>query len=325
MNGQEKSDEVEPNTTTAEFWEYDSRLGRRWNLDPVVNEALSPYATFDNSPIAISDINGDDPDGDGPGDGDGYTTTTQTSTINGGPGTTPGSMTTTIQSPTQEDGPSNYVTSSPTNTSFDPVSFTNFGQNTQNQDASNSNQIIPPMQDPSRASIDDIAPNRLSPIPPPNLAPPYDPNEHSDWWDNEHIDGPGGPEHANLIAAKGGEGGSDNNKWHADNATYVDFTMWKLLGAIMGIGPKPDIHSTPEWWNTGSDLADVTSHMYNNNSSVSSPKLTHPKANTTSAPTTQAPSLKKVPDSVTTTIPLHPFSQHDTRVKIVRVPVTTTN
>jgi hypothetical protein len=35
FNGQEKDDEVSGagNTMTAEFWEYDTRLGRRWNVD----------------------------------------------------------------------------------------------------------------------------------------------------------------------------------------------------------------------------------------------------------------------------------------------------
>ena len=39
FNGQEKDNEVygEGNSYTAEFWEYDPRLGRRWNCDPVSN------------------------------------------------------------------------------------------------------------------------------------------------------------------------------------------------------------------------------------------------------------------------------------------------
>ncbi len=62
FNGQEKDDEVTGNsgaTYTAMFWEYDARLGRRWNTDPVVQEWVSPYATLDNNPI-----NGIDPFGD---------------------------------------------------------------------------------------------------------------------------------------------------------------------------------------------------------------------------------------------------------------------
>ena len=36
FQNQEKDDEIkgEGISYTAEYWEYDSRLGRRWNLDP---------------------------------------------------------------------------------------------------------------------------------------------------------------------------------------------------------------------------------------------------------------------------------------------------
>jgi hypothetical protein len=62
-NGQEKVDEIAGagNHTTAEFWEYDTRLGRRWNRDPVVKPWESSYACFANNPIWYSDVNGDDP------------------------------------------------------------------------------------------------------------------------------------------------------------------------------------------------------------------------------------------------------------------------
>ncbi|MFA9212440.1 MAG: hypothetical protein ACEQSR_01150 [Candidatus Methylacidiphilales bacterium] len=61
FNGQEKDDEVSGagNTMTAEHWEYDSRLGRRWNVDPKPITGLSLYACFANNPIWLSDINGD--------------------------------------------------------------------------------------------------------------------------------------------------------------------------------------------------------------------------------------------------------------------------
>jgi len=61
FNGQEKDDEVygEGNSTTAEFWQYDSRLGRRWNLDPKPNPSISGYACFANSPLMFSDPFGD--------------------------------------------------------------------------------------------------------------------------------------------------------------------------------------------------------------------------------------------------------------------------
>ena len=68
FNGQEKSDEIGEGFTTAEFWEYDSRIGRRWNLDPKPTIGRSEYETFFNNPIFFIDINGDTPEeGDPPG------------------------------------------------------------------------------------------------------------------------------------------------------------------------------------------------------------------------------------------------------------------
>lgn len=61
MNGQEKDYEIFEGSYTAEFWQYDSRLGRRWNTDPVVDASQSPYACFNNNPIFFSDPNGDTP------------------------------------------------------------------------------------------------------------------------------------------------------------------------------------------------------------------------------------------------------------------------
>lgn len=63
FNGQEKVDEVssEGNHNTAMFWEYDTRLGRRWNRDPLVNFSMSPYACLYNNPIFFVDPNGDNP------------------------------------------------------------------------------------------------------------------------------------------------------------------------------------------------------------------------------------------------------------------------
>ena len=36
FNGQEKDNEIygTGNLNTAEYWEYDARIGRRWNVDP---------------------------------------------------------------------------------------------------------------------------------------------------------------------------------------------------------------------------------------------------------------------------------------------------
>ncbi|MFZ1634300.1 MAG: hypothetical protein WAT43_10540 [Chitinophagales bacterium] len=47
------------NLNTAEFWEYDTRLGRRCNLDPKGFTSIRPYAVFVNNPIIFIDDNGD--------------------------------------------------------------------------------------------------------------------------------------------------------------------------------------------------------------------------------------------------------------------------
>ena len=62
FQNQEKDDEIkgEGNSYTAEYWEYDSRLGRRWNLDPIIKEHESSYASFANNPIWFRDPNGAD-------------------------------------------------------------------------------------------------------------------------------------------------------------------------------------------------------------------------------------------------------------------------
>jgi len=62
MNGQEKDDEIYGSTGTsytAQFWQYDSRTARRWNLDPKPNPSISQYATFALNPIWFSDPLGD--------------------------------------------------------------------------------------------------------------------------------------------------------------------------------------------------------------------------------------------------------------------------
>ena len=62
FNGQEKDDEIfgsSGTSYTAEFWQYDSRLGRRWNLDPKPNPSISRYAAFAGNPILYSDVKGD--------------------------------------------------------------------------------------------------------------------------------------------------------------------------------------------------------------------------------------------------------------------------
>lgn len=57
-NGQEKDNDIFIGALSAEYWEYDSRTGRRWNLDPITHDWESPYATFSNNPIVLNDING---------------------------------------------------------------------------------------------------------------------------------------------------------------------------------------------------------------------------------------------------------------------------
>ncbi len=59
FNGQEKVNEIAGigNHNTAMFWEYDTRLGRRWNMDPEYNRknSQSTYATNSNNPIWFED------------------------------------------------------------------------------------------------------------------------------------------------------------------------------------------------------------------------------------------------------------------------------
>ena len=54
FNTQEKDKEIYFNneTYTAKFWEYDGRLGRRWNVDPKTDErkSLTPYNAVRNNP-----------------------------------------------------------------------------------------------------------------------------------------------------------------------------------------------------------------------------------------------------------------------------------
>ena len=60
FNGQESDNEVfgEGVSLSAEFWQYDSRLGRRWNVDPVFKEYESPYACFAGNPMRFADPRG---------------------------------------------------------------------------------------------------------------------------------------------------------------------------------------------------------------------------------------------------------------------------
>ncbi|SFW87305.1 hypothetical protein [Chitinophaga sancti] len=57
FNGQEKNNDIngKGNSYTAEFWEYDPRIGKRWNPDPIINVSASPYSVFDQNPISRID------------------------------------------------------------------------------------------------------------------------------------------------------------------------------------------------------------------------------------------------------------------------------
>lgn len=66
INGQEKSTELNDNLTTALYWEYDSRIVRRWNVDPVLKVGESPYLCFSGNPVFFSDPSGDQSGGPGP-------------------------------------------------------------------------------------------------------------------------------------------------------------------------------------------------------------------------------------------------------------------
>lgn len=61
FNGMERDDDLSGsgNSYTAQFWQYDSRLGRRWNIDPIIVASRSSYLSFGNNPIIFVDPNGD--------------------------------------------------------------------------------------------------------------------------------------------------------------------------------------------------------------------------------------------------------------------------
>jgi hypothetical protein len=75
FNGMESDYEIKNSggtSYTAEYWEYDSRLGRRWNVDPVNKPWQSCYSAFANNPIFFVDPEGNNewhPEDDGSGKG----------------------------------------------------------------------------------------------------------------------------------------------------------------------------------------------------------------------------------------------------------------
>ena len=64
FNGQEQSDELDQNgnSYTAEFWQYNAVIGRRWNIDPIDKPWESSYAAFADNPVYYVDIDGDNAD-----------------------------------------------------------------------------------------------------------------------------------------------------------------------------------------------------------------------------------------------------------------------
>jgi hypothetical protein len=97
MNGQMKEGEVFEGFMSADYWGYDARLGRRWELDPITYSWQSGYACFNNNPIFFADPLGLEGEG-GPKKGDVY---------NCGDGTTE------VFDGTQYVSPSQYVSNLP--------------------------------------------------------------------------------------------------------------------------------------------------------------------------------------------------------------------
>ena len=62
FQGQEQSDELDQNgnSYTAEFWQYNAVIGRRWNIDPIDKPWESSYAAFADNPIWYIDPYGND-------------------------------------------------------------------------------------------------------------------------------------------------------------------------------------------------------------------------------------------------------------------------
>jgi hypothetical protein len=58
FNTQMESPEILAGHTTAMYWEYDGRIGRRWELDPLCDSWESPYSTNHSNPIRYTDISG---------------------------------------------------------------------------------------------------------------------------------------------------------------------------------------------------------------------------------------------------------------------------
>jgi hypothetical protein len=84
FNGQEKSTEIAEGLTTAEFWQYDSRVAKRWNVDPKQKIHESPYFVFSGNPILLSDLKGDCPERPGKSNGLGEVESVSSQGVGGG-------------------------------------------------------------------------------------------------------------------------------------------------------------------------------------------------------------------------------------------------
>jgi hypothetical protein len=60
INTQEKEPELGDGMSSAEFWMFDGKLGRRWNVDPKDQVHTSNYAVNGNNPLYYLDKNGDE-------------------------------------------------------------------------------------------------------------------------------------------------------------------------------------------------------------------------------------------------------------------------
>ena len=63
FNGQEADNEVLGEGALTEFggFGYDTRIARRWNLDPIFLDGYSPYVVFLDNPICYVDDDGESP------------------------------------------------------------------------------------------------------------------------------------------------------------------------------------------------------------------------------------------------------------------------
>jgi len=59
FNGMEKDTKINAQIYHAEFWKYDARTARRWNVDPKTNPSMSTYNAFAGNPIFYQDPLGD--------------------------------------------------------------------------------------------------------------------------------------------------------------------------------------------------------------------------------------------------------------------------